>query len=358
MQKNRKYSLIKITSLSIILSVVLFSCQTDPYGSHWSGEESLTIYQFLEQNHDEYSKFISLLDKGKLLGTLSAYNPYGEDYTLFLPTNEAIDNFIGQNQNYNTMNDMLQDTSFIYMFTRYHVVKRKVHTDEFPYGALADSTLTGDRLAIGFYTDGENQLIKVNNEASILKSNLNMTNGYINVISEVLQKSDISGYEWLQQHNDYSILANAMDLTGINKRLWWNKYTILAEHDSVFHKKGIQTVDDLINRIATPGMPFTNTSNPFYQFAAYHILAGEYYLNDLRWGSNNYSTLGKSPLVINVGVEIKINPGVETFGVKVSETGDTTLINYISPVWENCNIVTGTGPVHSITEILNAEPLP
>ncbi len=96
-----------------------------------------------------------------MFSTLYAYNPYGDDYTLFLPTDEAIDNFIRQNKNYESFEALLQDTSFIYTLTRYHTIKRKVHTDEFPDGALTDSTLTGDRLAIGFYSDGENQIIKL-----------------------------------------------------------------------------------------------------------------------------------------------------------------------------------------------------
>jgi hypothetical protein len=75
----------------MILSAVITSCKSDRYGSNWFDDGSLTISQYLEKNQEEYSKFFGLLDEGKMLGTLYAYNPYGEDYTLFLPTDEAID---------------------------------------------------------------------------------------------------------------------------------------------------------------------------------------------------------------------------------------------------------------------------
>lgn len=357
-KKTRTFVLGSITLISVLFNSMFLSCESDPYGSNWSETENLTIYQYLEQNKEEYSLFYQILEKGQLLTTLSAYNPYGSDYTLFLPTNEAVEQFVAQSDDYQNFDELLQDTSFVYTLTRYHTVKRKLHTDEFPYGALVDSTLTGDRLSVSFYTDGENQIIKVNNAAPIIESNLDMTNGYIDIISEVLQKTDIKGYDWLQQQSDYSILAGAMQQAGITKRLWWKKYTLFAENDSIYHRNGIQTVDDLVDRIASPGLPLSNPSNSFYQYVAYHVMGGEYYLNDLRWGSKKYATMSNDGLVINVGVDIQINPGVDVYGIKVSESGDTTIIDYVSPDWENCNIITNTGPVHSITQLLAAEPFP
>lgn len=343
----------------MILSILISSCKTDPHESNWVDGEPLTISQYLENNQEDYSKFIRLLDKGKMLGTLYAYNPYGEDYTLFLPTDKAIDQFIQQNQEYGSFEELLKDTGFIKKLTRYHTINRKLHTNEFPDGALTDKTLTGDRLVIGFYTDGNNQLIKVNNEAQITESNLKMTNGYIHVISGVLQQEEISGYDWLQQQKDYSILAKAVKLSNLKSRLWWKKYSILAEHDSIYRRRGINTVEDLIKRIATPGMPVSDKNNAFYLFAAYHFVGGEYYLNDFSWGNKKYTTLATGkPLIVNAGVEIQINPGVDTYGYTISNTGDTTLIDYILPIWKDCNVMTSTGPVHSISEVLYFNPLP
>jgi len=136
----------------IILTVFIISCNTERDEQNWVEGNTLTISQYLEKNQEEYSKFYQLLADGKMLGTLYAYNPHGLDYTLFLPTNEAIENFILQNQEYGNFEELLNDTSFIKMLTRYHTVNRKMHTDEFPDGALTDMTLSGDRLVTGFYT--------------------------------------------------------------------------------------------------------------------------------------------------------------------------------------------------------------
>ena len=342
----------------MILILLISSCESDPYGSNWINEDSLSISQYLDNNRDEFSKFYRLMDEGRMLSTLYAYNPYGNDYTLFLPTNEAVDHFILQSQDYGNFEELLEDTGFVKKITRYHTVNRKMHTDEFPDGALIDKTLTGDRLVTGFYTDGSNQLIKVNNSVPIVKSNQNMTNGYIHVISGVLQKTEMSGYDWLQQQDDYSILAEAVRLSGIRNRIWWNKYTILAEHDSIYHRNGIYNVEDLIDRIATPGMSLSNKNNSFHLFTAYHFVGGEYYLNDFNWGNKNYTTLAGRSLPVNIGVEIKINQGIDNYGYRVSNTGESILIDYIRPVWENCNVMTSTGAVHSISDVMFYEPFP
>ena len=343
----------------MMLSVILSSCKTDPHESNWINENSLSISQYLEINQKEFSKFHKLMSESKLLNTLYAYNPYGTDYTLFLPTNEAIDNFIKQNQKYTSFEELVKDTGFIKKLVRYHTINNQLHTDEFPDGALMDKTLTGDRIVTRFYTDGINQIIKVNNAASVTKPNLKMTNGYIHVISGVLQKTEISGYDWLQQQDDYSILAEAVKLSGLKSRLWWTKYTVLAEHDSIYRKNGIHSVEELIARIATPGMQLTNRQNTFYLFAAYHFVGGEYYLNDFSWGIKKYTTLASGEsLPVDVGVEIKINTGIDAYVYNMSNTGQTTFINYIRPVWEKCNIMTGTGAIHSIADVLFYEPFP
>jgi hypothetical protein len=81
-------------------------------------------------------------------------------------------------------------------------------------------------------------------------------------------------------------------------------------------------------------------------------------MNDFRWGESKYLTLANRQITIDVGQEIRINPGIDTYGITISESGDTTVIDYIRPVWEACNIMTHTGPVHSVSDVLFYEPLP
>jgi len=74
----------------VMLLALMSACETDPDSSTWFDENSLTISQYLKNHQDEYSKAYRLLVAGKMLNTLSAYNPNGDNYTLFLPTDEAL----------------------------------------------------------------------------------------------------------------------------------------------------------------------------------------------------------------------------------------------------------------------------
>src|ERR1035437_3536721 len=108
-----KPAIIQFLILWVILLTIMTSCKTEPNSPSWVDKSSLTISQYLEKNQNEYSKFYRLLIAGKMLTTLYAYNPYGDGYTLFLPTDEAIDHFIQQNQKYGNFEELLKDTSFI-----------------------------------------------------------------------------------------------------------------------------------------------------------------------------------------------------------------------------------------------------
>jgi hypothetical protein len=100
------------------------------------------------------------------------------------------------------------------------------------------------------------------------------------------------------------------------------------------------------------GVALTTQTNSFYQFTAYHLVSGAYFMNDFPWGSKKYVTLSGQLLPIYVGQEIKINTGVDLYRPTISLPGDTMEINFISPISQACNILTRTGPVHSISDLM------
>jgi uncharacterized surface protein with fasciclin (FAS1) repeats len=74
------------------------------------------------ENEDTYSSFLSIIQKGGIDKALSAYNPNGIGYTLFLPDNAAIDNFIAESGQFSSLDDLLNNTDYLNEFCRYHVV--------------------------------------------------------------------------------------------------------------------------------------------------------------------------------------------------------------------------------------------
>jgi len=350
----------RLLIVPVILSLMLFSCDRTNNQSFFQ-EDLVEIADYIIKNKETYSRFYDIMTSGELTDPLNAYNPFGIGFTLFLPTDEAFDRFIENSEKYTSFNDLLQDVDFVRELGRYHLVNMELKSNEFPYGSLPDTTATGDLLTIGFSSSLDTTIYKVNNVAPVVEANLEMLNGYIHIISKVLEPIDFTGYDWLQQNEGYSILAGALSLTGLsdtlgfyrrttNNQLVKNEYTLLVEHDSIFSRNGINSIDDLILEYSTPGTEYTDNNNALYQFAAYHILEGSYFLVDFD-ESGNYNTMANYPISILAGLELQINRGIDTFAIEFSEV-DTNYTTYIKIHYQESNVLTKSGAIHFLTDVM------
>ena len=353
-------------SLLLVAGFFLFtssSCKKVPLADvGFFDENILSISTFLEKNKEEYSKYWQILQTTDLYPTLNAYNPLGDGYTLFLPTDAAFDRYLEQNKDkYSNFDSLLADQAFVRLLGRYCIVNQSLRTTDFPYGALQDTTATGDFLTVGIEIQGDSSYYKINNSAPLVIYDIETTNGYIQVIDEVLEPISFSSYDWLVYMQDYSILAQAFEYSGLKDtmgifryntegKLIKNGYTILAEHDSIFNRNGIFTFEDLVAKYHTPGYALDDPEGGLYQFAAYHLLEGRYFL-DAFTGNSNYNSFALYPVSINAGIDIKINIGVDSFGM-VIEGADTSIINYIGIFYEQSNVNTKNGPIHFINQIM------
>ncbi len=347
--------------LWICLLACVISCEPDSGNSSFVDEDLTTISHYIEDHQVEYSSFWELLISTEMKGALTAYNPNGNGYTLFMPNNHAFEKYITENDQYTSFKALLDDRNFSRLLIRYHLVNRSFQTNDFPLGALSDTTYTGDFLTIGFSQNLDSTVYRVNNVAPVVESNIELINGYIHVIDEVLEPVAFSSYDWLLQNEDYSILAEALTITGLadtmgimtynqTGNLVKNLYTVLAEPDSIFHKAGIQNMDDLILRYNSPGHEYDDVENDFYQFVAYHLLESSYFLDEFS-DVSNYNSYANSPVQISAGFEIKINPGVDTLDIIVDK-GDTTIINYVRLDMVESNILTKNGAIHILKDVM------
>ena len=323
-------------------------------------EEDESIMEYLSLHEEEYSNFIQILEESKLDRTMTAQNPHGSKYTLFLPGNDAFDRFFETNDNFDNLEQLLSDTLYVNAMARYHILNLGLNSNDFPFGALPDTTLSGHLLSMGFKVVADTTQYIINNNAPITSPNIELTNGYIHVIGEVLAPIIINSYEWLKEQGNYSILVSAMEETGIrdtfntvstngNEQIIRN--TLLAESDEVFNKSGIYSLGDLKDKVSD-STNYTDYSNGLYQFVAYHILGENYFLNEFEGENRNYNTYGSLPIQINgTGIDIKINEGVASFDTIV-EGNDTTVIDFINIDYDNSNILTRNGAIHLITDVL------
>jgi len=347
-----------ISSLFVAL-LVQYSCTKSGVIPEFKDVRRSSIYDYLVANEKDFSSFIQIIKVGGIESTLSAYNPNGNNYTLFAPDNQAVDNFIKQSGQYASLDDLLKDKTYVQALARYHVVNMGVISNDFPFGAFTEPTLSGDYLNVNFILEKDTTYYKINNQAPVSKTNIEVSNGYIHVISEMLRPITLNSYAWLKRNPSYSIFVAALEATGISTTLDVDMklkdqplkpFTMLIEPDSVYKKRNINSFDELAASISPNQNDYTNKANPLNLFVGYHILLQSRFLNDLVGQSTNYNTFADIPLAINgKEIDIMINRGKEEF----VSNGDTT--DFVGLYYDASNVVTQSGAIHFVNQILKPQ---
>lgn len=349
--------------LGFILILSVFSCREPERIAGFEDLDQFSIYDYIVENEEEYSSFLSILETGNLDKTLSAYNPNGTDYTLFLPNNEAVNRFIDASSQFSSLNDILNDPGFAAEFSRYHVVNIGVHSGNFPFGAFPEPTLSSDFLTVSFIIEPDTSYYKINNQASVIKPDIEVSNGYIHIIETALEPVSFNTYEWLELNDDYSIFKDAVDLTGYKLQLSIDTrgndtiqpVTLLVEPDDVYKDFGINSVNDLITLISPNDDNYTASENSLHNFVGYHILEGNIFIDNFEGRSTNYTTLSDVPLNIDgTGIDFAINRGKEIFDTIVVQN-DTTFIDYIGFLYDKSNVITQSGAIHIIDKLMKQQ---
>jgi uncharacterized surface protein with fasciclin (FAS1) repeats len=238
-----------------------------------------------------------------------------------------------------------------------------VNTHDFPFGAFPETTLSGDYLTVSFILETDTSYYKINNQATVIKPNIHVSNGYIHEIDIALQPITYTSYEWLQKKSGHSIFKDAVDLTDLQELIDFNikdekqrqAVTLLIEPDSIYNNNEIYSISDLANLISPDDNDYTNLQNPLNNYIRYHILTGSMFLNDMVDVNTNYSTLSEIPLNINgEGMDVMINKGKQVFDTLAVE-GDTTIIDYITFLYDESNVLTQSGAIHFIDRIMTQQ---
>jgi uncharacterized surface protein with fasciclin (FAS1) repeats len=324
--------------------------------------EKYTIYDYVVANEKDYSSFLQILKASGMDKTLSAYNPGGKtggfNYTLFLPDNAAVDEFIRESDQYSSLEDLLNDQAFVVALAKYHILNQGVASNEFPFGTFNQPTLSNDYLNVNFDIRTDTTFYSINNQAKVIKANIETNNGYVQVIGSVLKPITLNSYGWLKRNGQYSIFTAALEATGIDKVInvdmkaedqTLQPFTTLVEPDSIFHKRNINSFEDLAKKISPDRTDYTNSTNPLNLFVGYHLLNGSHFLDDIARNNTNYNNFADIPLRINgQGMEIVINKNPDY--IFVDEKNDTT--DYIGLYYDASNVNTQSGPIHFINQIL------
>ncbi|SHG46995.1 Uncaracterized surface protein containing fasciclin (FAS1) repeats [Flavobacterium fluvii] len=245
-------------------------------------DETLNITEYLRANQD-YSMFLEILD---ITNYASFMNTYGT-YTMFLPTNEAVKQYL-KDVGANSLKDVpLADLQNI---AKLHILDARINTTLFTDGKIATPTMYGQYLITGAANINGVSSITINKTANIVASNLELGNGVVHVIDKVLRVADKTLAQTIEADVNLSLFTEVLKATGwydkLNQPLTYDAskigshLTVLAQTNDVFTKAGFNSLADLKARYSKSTDPM-NPADSLNLFVQYHVVPQLNYLADL-----------------------------------------------------------------------------
>ncbi|MFA9186734.1 fasciclin domain-containing protein [Flavobacterium magnesitis] len=285
-------SLLRLT-LVFLIALVFQNCSEQKIKE--TTDETLNITQYLRAN-PEYSMFLELLD---LTNYASFMNTYGT-YTIFVPTNDAVQEFLNGVGATSLSQVPLVDLQNI---AKLHILDQKVNTTSFTDGKIGTPSLYGQYLVTGAANKNGVSSVTVNKEASITTSNIELGNGVIHVIDKVLRVADKTLAQTIEADTNLSLFTEVLKATG-----WFNALnqpltdtsnldsylTVLAQTNDVFHEAGFDNLEQLKNRYSHLNNPL-DLKDSLNLFVSYRILPRLQYLADI---AITPSLVTKAPLEV------------------------------------------------------------
>lgn len=333
---NIKSNIGKLTFLTVLGAFIFFiidACQKEAYTQSTTDDVNVTGY--LEKNTDQFSLFLSILDRSGTKGYLGAYGKY----TVFAPNNAAVTEWL-KLSNKSGVDQMTVEE--LKDMVRFHVLPDTVSTNKFTDGKLSQITLYGQYLQTGVTFNGGTSSYIINKYAKVVQSNVRVGNGIIHVIDRVLLPATKTLAQTIESNPKYSIMTQALKATGFYDSLNYVQsqvpdttrrfQTAVIESDSALKAAGIANYEALRDKLSKTGNPKSHADS-LWMYVAYHISTGASYTADIVATTSLYTLVPNEVVTTKlVGTTILLNDdefnGVHEPGVEVNRSySDLTASN-------------------------------
>lgn len=246
--------------LFLFVGLSMYSCKENFSDARYDSTDEIQIMDYLD-GEAELSTFKSLVE---YVGQRSLLKTAGT-YTLFVPNNSAFqklfEHLVFDGKPIKKIEDA--PVAFWLNYFKYHLLDRKINTNEFVHGPLpAVSSYDGKYIIADI--SGSYEAIRLNNISTIIQNNVNLNNGYVNVLDAVLVPPTASLFDMLKENGKYTTMLSIFEETGLTKYLKDSIATVLIESDQALEKSKFDksSIADL------------------KEWASYHIIPDSgYYMN-------------------------------------------------------------------------------
>lgn len=275
----------RISSL-LIVSIIVWSCEDDKEGSMYQIFEDNPAAAYLAEQ-EEFSEWVSIM---KYANLYNALNYASEDFTLFVPNNDAMQRFYAS-KGVEGIADL--GVEYAKALVLQHTVEDSIQVDNFlrktEVTSLADSKIT---ISIDTVNAGG---VLLNGNVRIYEMGVHTFNAILYYVSDVMTPLVETVYDRVALDSRYSIMKDAIDVTGWNDILSTvtdtvselgivtvnrHYYTLLVPSNEAFAKSGISDLASL-KQVLGADENVKDSTNALFQYVAYHVLKGEYRYTEL-----------------------------------------------------------------------------
>ncbi len=248
--KSNRNTLLGLSGFCLMVIILLIAtpaCQNQFSDARYDDNDQLQIMDYIDsqENLSIFRELVDYTGRRNLLKTAGAY-------TVFVPNNQAFEKLFDRlksgGENVSSITDKTPE--FWLDYFKYHLLNEKVNTNSLEPGPLPVPTVLNNKYVIADIRDSYSS-IKLNNVATILQSNIEMSNGYINITDEVMSPPVETIFNRLQQTGKYNIMLGLIEEVGLTSYLKDSTITLFAERDEVlqrnnFDKTAIKNLRDWV----------------------------------------------------------------------------------------------------------------
>lgn len=267
-----KYSILTL----IICLFTTVGCKEETTGDFIPFEE-VSAFRYLESK-EEFSEWTRLIRHAGLDGSM---NLKSMALTCFVVPDEAVQAWLAKS-GYQSVEEI--DQEYARNLLRYHIIQGKAYQfSEFKDGRFRDTTASGDYLTT-LFVSGQNSGVFINGTTRLLKWDIQVINGIIHVLEDVLTPVSGTMLGFLDRER-YSIFRKMVELTETGDLLSEtviepygvrSRKALLVVPDSIYREAGIADVESLVAKVSLGHNDYTDEANPLNKYARYHMLLGNY----------------------------------------------------------------------------------
>lgn len=278
---RKKYSRLTLSLIALFALLTLTSCEKDMHGKIFQVADIAMIDEVLENKGDTLSAFLSIVDKSGLRGTIHAYGTY----TLFAPTNEAVNRYLAARGLTLSQLSDVQAADIV----KYHLIADTIKTNDFVDGRLPMINFNRRFITTKTVADPTGVNIVINRQARLVERDIRAGNGFVHIVDNVLFQNPLTINEvmeslpeqfslWKQVYNESGIKNLIKQISDENSDA---VFTCFIQDNDAFAKAGINSIADLMTELRSKTPDITDNAVLLRNYVAYHMALGFRYVVDL-----------------------------------------------------------------------------